>query len=213
MKTDDFIVMLANETPPVDRRAPARRFALALLLGLVAATVLMAAGLGLRPDLAEVVHLPMFWLRLAYPACIGSAAMWLTLRLSHPGVRIGSRWAGLAAPVAVAWIGMAVVLAQASADSRVALLLGHTWRVCPILIALLSTPTFAAMLWAVRGMAPVRPRVTGAAVGLLAGATATVAYCLHCPEMSPAFWSTWYLLGMAIPATIGALIGPRALRW
>jgi hypothetical protein len=213
MKTDDFIVMLANETPPVDRRAPARRFALALLLGLVAATVLMAAGLGLRPDLAEVVHLPMFWLRLAYPACIGSAAMWLTLRLSRPGVRIGSRWAGLAAPVAVAWIGMAVVLAQASADSRVALLLGHTWRVCPILIALLSTPTFAAMLWAVRGMAPVRPRVTGAAVGLLAGATATVAYCLHCPEMSPAFWSTWYLLGMAIPATIGALIGPRALRW
>jgi hypothetical protein len=95
----------------------------------------------------------------------------------------------------------------------VALLLGHTWRVCPILIALLSTPTFVAMLWAVRGMAPVRPRVTGAAVGLLAGATATVAYCLHCPEMSPAFWSTWYLLGMAIPATIGALIGPRALRW
>jgi hypothetical protein len=213
MKTNDLIAMLANEAPAVDRRAPGRRFALALLFGFAAATVLMAAGLGLRPDLNDVVRLPMFWLRLAYPACVGSAAMWLTLRLSRPGARIGSRWTGLAVPVAVAWIGMAVVLAQAPTDARLTLLLGHTWRVCAILIALLSTPTFAAMLWAVRGMAPVRPRVTGAAVGLLAGATATVAYCLHCPEMSPAFWSTWYLLGMAIPATVGALIGPRVLRW
>ena len=213
MKTNDFIAMLANEAPPVDRRAPGRRFAVALLLGFAAATVLMAAGLGLRRDLNEAIHLPMFWLRLAFPACIGSAAMWLTLRLSRPGARIGARWAGLAAPLVAAWIGMAVVLAQASADSRVALLLGHTWRVCPILIALLSTPTFAAMLWAVRGMAPVRLRLTGASVGLLAGATANVAYCLHCPEMSPAFWSTWYLLGMTIPAAAGALIGPRVLRW
>jgi hypothetical protein len=98
-------------------------------------------------------------------------------------------------------------------DARLALVLGHTWRVCPILIALLSTPTFGAMLWAVRGMAPVRLRATGAAVGLLAGATATVAYCLHCPEISPAFWSIWYLLGMTIPAAVGALIGPRVFRW
>jgi hypothetical protein len=40
-----------------------------------------------------------------------------------------------------------------------------------------------------------------------------MAYCLHCPEMSPAFWSTWYLLGMAIPTVVGALIGPRVFRW
>jgi hypothetical protein len=186
---------------------------LALLLGFAAATVLMAAGLGLRPDLADAIHLPMFWLRLGFAGCIAVAALWLTLRLSRPGLRIGARWVGLAAPVAIAWVGMAIVLIHASADARLPLLLGHTWRVCPILIALLSTPTFLAMLWAVRGMAPVRPRVTGAAVGVLAGATATVAYCLHCPEMSPAFWSTWYLLGMAIPAGVGALIGPRVLRW
>ena len=146
-------------------------------------------------------------------AVIGAGALWLVLRLSRPGVPIGARWSVLAAPVAVAWTGMALVLARVSADDRVALLMGHTWRVCPILIALLSTPTFIAMLWAVRQMAPVRPRATGAAVGLLAGATAAVAYCLHCPEMAPPFWATWYLLGMAIPAAIGALVGPRLLRW
>ncbi|MGY3229142.1 hypothetical protein ACVWWJ_000626 [Luteibacter sp. HA06] len=213
MKTDDFIAMLANGTAPVDRRAPARRFALALLLGCTFATLLMAVGLGVRPDIAEAIHLPMFWLRLGFATSIACAALWLTLRLSRPGVRIGARWAGLAAPVAVAWVGMAVVLAHAPAGARLPLLLGHTWRVCPVLIALLSTPTFSAMLWAVRGMAPVRPRVAGAAVGVLAGASATMAYCLHCPEMSPAFWSTWYLLGMAIPTVVGALIGPRVFRW
>jgi len=213
MKTDDLIAMLANETEPVDRRAPGRRIALALLLGLAAATVLMAAGLGLRPDLGEAIHRPMFWGRLGYAGSIGAAALWLTLRLSRPGVRIGARWVGVAAPILAGWIAMAVVLAQVSADARLPLLLGHTWRVCPVLIALLSAPSFAAMLWAVRGMAPVRPRMTGAAVGLLAGATATVAYCLHCPEMSPAFWSFWYLLGMTIPTVVGTLIGPRVFRW
>lgn len=213
MKTDDLIAMLANETAPVDRGAPGRRFALALLLGFAAATVLMAAGLGLRPDLNEAIHRPMFWWRLGYAASIGAAALWVTWRLSRPGVPIGPRWGAVATPVLAGWIAMAVVLGQVSADARLPLFLGHTWHVCPILIAILSMPTFVAMFWAMRGMAPVRPRVAGAAVGLLAGATATVAYCLHCPEMSPAFWSTWYLLGMAIPAAVGALIGPRALRW
>lgn len=213
MKTEDLIAMLANGTPPVERRVPRRRFALALLLGFAAATVLMTVGLGLRPDLNEAIHLPMFWLRMAFPACIAAAATWITWRLSRPGLRIGGRWAGLGTPIVLAWIGMAVVLTGAPAGARLPLFLGHTWHVCPVLIALLSTPTFIGMLWAVRGMAPVRPRITGAAVGLLAGATATVAYCLHCPEMSPAFWSTWYLLGMAIPALVGALIGPRVLRW
>jgi hypothetical protein len=213
MNTDDLITLLATQAPAVDRRAPARRYALALLAGFVAALLLMAAGLGVRPDLGEVVHRPMFWLRIGYALAIGGAALWLVLRLSRPGVRIGARWSALAAPVALTWTGMALALAHVSADERVSLLLGHTWRVCPILIALLSAPTFIGMLWAVRQMAPVRPRVTGAAVGMLAGATATVAYCLHCPEMAPPFWSTWYLLGMAIPAAIGALVGPRALRW
>ncbi len=115
----------------------------------------------------------------------------------------------LATPVALGWVAMAWVLAHAAPGTHLPLILGHTWRVCPILIAALAMPAFVAMLWAVRGMAPVRPRLAGAAVGLLAGATGTVAYCLHCPEMAPPFWSTWYLLGMLIPAALGILAGPR----
>jgi hypothetical protein len=38
-------------------------------------------------------------------------------------------------------------------------------------------------------------------------------YCLHCPEMSPAFVGFWYLLGMLVPTAMGAVLGPRVLAW
>jgi len=38
-------------------------------------------------------------------------------------------------------------------------------------------------------------------------------YALHCPELAAPFIGLWYLLGVLIPAGIGALIGPRLLRW
>ena len=213
MKTDELIALLATQTPAIDRRAPARRFALAWIAGFCAALLLMVLLLGVRPDIEDAVRVPTFWFRLGYAAAIAAAALWVTARLARPGVRVGGAWAVLAAPVAIGWLVMAWVLAHAAPDARLPLILGHTWRVCPLLIATLAMPALVAMLWAVRGMAPVRPHLAGAAVGLLAGATGTVAYCLHCPEMAPPFWSTWYLLGMLIPAAIGAAVGRRALRW
>jgi len=38
-------------------------------------------------------------------------------------------------------------------------------------------------------------------------------YSLHCPEMEAPFIGFWYLLGMLIPTAVGALLGPRLLRW
>lgn len=213
MKTDDLIALLASHTPAADRRGPTRRFVLAWVAGFVAALLLMGVLLGLRPDIAEAVWIPMFWYKLAYAGSIMAAALWVTARLARPGIRVGGAWALLATPVVLGWVAMAWLMAHADPGTRLPLLLGHTWKVCPIVIALLAMPAFVAMLWAVRGLAPVRPRLAGAAVGLLAGATAAVAYCLHCTEMAPPFWSTWYLLGMLIPAALGALVGPRALRW
>jgi hypothetical protein len=82
-----------------------------------------------------------------------------------------------------------------------------------LLIALLSMPLFIAALRVMRGLAPTRLRLAGAAAGFAAGATAALVYCLHCPEMSPVFVGFWYLLGMLIPTALGALIGPRVLAW
>ncbi|HEY4145565.1 DUF1109 domain-containing protein [Pinirhizobacter sp.] len=213
MKTENLIDMLAAESPAVDRAMPARRFTLALLAGIIAAVLLMAVGLGVRPDLATVVHGGLFWAKVAFALAMLATALLVTLRLSRPGLPMGGSWAALATPVVLVWGVAAFVLAQAPAGTRLALELGHTWKVCPPLIAVLSIPACIAMFWAVRSMAPVRLRLAGAATGLVGGATATLAYCLHCPEMAPPFWAIWYLAGMLIPAAVGAVIGPRVLRW
>jgi hypothetical protein len=55
--------------------------------------------------------------------------------------------------------------------------------------------------------------LTGAVIGLGAGAAAATVYCLHCPEASATFVLSWYSLGIGFAATIGAAIGPRLLRW
>lgn len=215
MKTDELIDFLAREpSPPPGRQTARRRFSLGILTGMAASSLLMATLLGLRPDLAQVIHDLMFWVRLAFPLAIGAGALALTVRLSRPGARLGvGSWLGVVLPILVAWALAAMVLAEAPAGERAALMLGHTWKVCSTIIAILSLPSIAAVFWAVRGMAPVRLRLAGAAAGLLAGAIAATSYCLHCPEMAPPFWAVWYLLGMVTAGGIGALVGPRWLRW
>ena len=116
-------------------------------------------------------------------------------------------------PGLAVWAGGALVLLSAPLAQRLPLLMGISWRSCPFNIALLSIPLFIGIFWAVRGMAPTRLRLTGAIAGLLAGATATMVYCLHCPEMGVPFWAVWYFLGILIPAAAGLLLGPRLLRW
>ena len=70
-----------------------------------------------------------------------------------------------------------------------------------------------ATLWAMKGLAPTRLALAGAGAGLLAGALGALVYALHCPELAASFLAVWYVLGIAIPALAGALLGPRVLRW
>ena len=64
-----------------------------------------------------------------------------------------------------------------------------------------------------QGLAPTRPALAGAFSGLVAGAAGALVYAWHCPEMAAPFIATWYLLGIAGPAVVGALLGPMLLRW
>ncbi len=213
MNTDDLITLLATGVSPVDRRIVAKRFGMALLLGLAAALLLIATGFGIRADLAAIAGTPLFWAKLALPTALLLGALLLATRMARPGMRAGNCWLLLAAPVALVWAAALAILLAAPAEARWPLLLGSTWRECPWNIALLSVPTFIGMFWALRGLAPTRPRLAGAAAGLLAGAIAALAYSLHCPEMAVPFWALWYLLGMLLPSALGALLGPRLLRW
>jgi hypothetical protein len=213
MKTDELITMLASDAGAVTPRVWRQRYALALGAGLIGAALLMVLLLGVRPDIADAARLPMFWVKLAFPAALAAGALLAAIRLSRPGVAIGRTVLFLAAPVLAIWVLAALALLGAPQDDRAMLVWGETWAACLVNIPLLSVPAFVAAFQVMKTLAPVRPALAGAAAGLLAGSLSAVAYALHCPELAAPFIGLWYLLGMLIPAALGALIGPRLLRW
>lgn len=213
MKTDELISMLATGVAPVDRHVVARRFCISVLLGAAGAVLIVSMVLGVRADLAEVAAKPIFWAKVALPFVVTIGALVASTRLARPGAMPGSGWFWISAPVAAVWLATLYLLINAPAGTRLSMVLGQSWRVCPFNIAMLSIPSFVAVFWALRGLAPTRSALTGAVGGLLAGSTAALAYCLHCPEMSIPFWGLWYLAGMLVPSAVGAALGPRLLRW
>jgi hypothetical protein len=213
MKTDELVTMLATHAGSVDPSATAHRYATALGWGAFGATLLMAILLGVRPDIEEAAWLPMFWIKLAFPASVAVGSLFAVLRLSRPGARLGRVPGALLAPVLAMWLLAAYVLLAAPPPERAALVMGSTWKYCLVDIPKLSLPVLVATLWAMKGLAPTRLALAGAAAGLLAGAIGALVYALHCPEMEAPFLGAWYVAGMLIPAAAGALLGPLVLRW
>ena len=138
----------------------------------------------------------MFWVKLAFPAALLAGALMAALRLSRPGVRLGRAPLAMATPVLAMWLLALVVLLGASSETRNQLVFGISWVECPLYIATLSMPAFVAALWAMKGLAPTRPVLAGAASGLLAGTLGALAYSLYCPEMAAPFIGIWYLAGI-----------------
>lgn len=213
MNTNELVILLAKEAGPVEPNASARRFATALGWGMFGATLAMAITLGVRPDIVEVLSVPMFWVKLGFPALTAIAALFAATRLARPGVRLGPVPSVLAALFAAVWaLGIFSVL-NAPPDERATLIFGNTWIFCLVSIPLLSIPVFIGAIWAMKGLAPTRLALAGGAAGLLAGAVSAAIYALHCPELEAPFIAVWYVIGMLIPAVAGAVMGPRLLRW
>ncbi len=213
MRTDDLVNMLATGAGAVPPHPVARRYVIGLSCGTLGAAFLMAMLLGPRPDLATVIVLPMFWVKTGFVVSFAAASLLPVWRLSRPGASLAWVSSVLGAPVIAIWLLAAVVLIRADAAQREVLFFGSTWNACPFLIAFLSAPVFVAVVWTMRGLAPTRLRLAGAAAGLLSGAVGTMIYSVHCTEMAAPFIAFWYLAGMLIPTAVGALLGPRLLRW
>ena len=213
MKTEDLIGMLARDASPVARRVGERRFAIALTMGVALALVWVQAAFGIRADLAQLMATPAFWQKVAMPLAVAATGLIVVFRLGHPGARMNGWWLGMWLPVSLLWIGAAAVLWMAEPQARMPLVLGTTWRVCVFNVTATSLPIGAGLLWALRGLAPTRPVLTGAAAGWLAGAVGACVYSLHCPEMAAPFVAIWYVLGMGMSAALGAWAGRSWLRW
>jgi hypothetical protein len=213
MKTDDLVTMLATGAGAVEVDPLAWRCAMAIGWGALGATLLLALMLGVRQDIGRAALEPMFWVKLGYVACLAVAGLFALSRLSLPGRRLTGVPAALATPPLLIGLLALIALGAANPNERQVLLFGKTWTSCPLMIAALSVPMLVAVTWAIRGLAPTRLSLAGGAAGLASGAIGAIVYSLHCQEMEAPFLATWYSLGMLIPTAIGALLGPRLLRW
>ena len=213
MKTEALIDALAKDMTPIPRHAVGRRLLVGIAGGGTITILLVATLLGFRDDLGLAMRGFAFWMKWAYTISLGVGALVIAARLARPEpVRLSGFWPILVPFGLLATISIAEMAHVPPAD-WLSMWLGHTWRRCPWMVLMLSAPIFIGLLWSFRRLAPTRLRAAGAAAGLAAGAWAATFYCLHCPEVSALFVLTWYSLGIALAAAVGALIGPRLIRW
>lgn len=211
--THDLIASLSGDLQPAPRAMVARRLAVGIAAGAAVSAALTWLTIGLRPDMAAAAGEVTFWAKLAYTLAIAAAAAWAAERLMRPAGRGVGRALWIAAPVAVLLGVAGWQLLKAPAAMRGPMLMGHSAGACPWRILAFSAPPLIGLVWAARGLAPVRLRATGLVIGLAAGGTGASAYALHCTEAAAPFLAVWYTLGVAGAGALGALLGPRLLRW
>lgn len=215
MNTETLITELATDLRPVAAGGPKAILRKGLVAGAIVAAgaVLFSPGLGPRADIDRAMLTAAFWIKLLYTVSIASLGFVALERLSRPdaGRLHWSRlfWPPVAALGAVA----AMHWAAAPASEAKAFWMGASWWQCPAYVAALAFPVFIGLMWAMSRLAATRLRAAGAAAGLVAGGTGATIYALHCAETSPGFVLLWYSLGLGAATLLGAVTGPRLLRW
>lgn len=210
--SEQLIDRLCADLRPA-RHVVARRLAGGAGAGLAVSALLLLLLLGPRPDLALAAATPMFWVKAGYAFALAAVGFWAAERAARPAGKAEPRLRWLLAPLGIVALLAVLQLMAAPPPMQRTLVLGGSAAVCPWLIMLLSVAPFAGLTWAMRGLAPTRLRLAGAVAGLAAGGTGAFVYAVHCTELGAPFLTLWYTLGIAAVALVGALVGPRLLRW
>lgn len=211
MRTEDLITELAQDLTP--------RWSLQALYGVgLGAGVLVAAGmffasLGVRPDIHHAAGTVRFLFKFVVTLSLAAAAVGLLFPLSRPGADPG-RWRWLLA--AVPGLLLAAVLAELASTPALAWgarLVGTNALLCLVAIPALSAGPLVCLMACLRRGAPMNPGLTGAVAGLAASGIAATFYASHCPDDSPLFVATWYVIATGLVSLIGAAAGRAFLKW
>lgn len=142
--------------------------------------------IGPRSDIETAAITFRFLLKFLVSGTLAVTAFACVLTLARPRFRVRPTTTLLLAPAIVA----AAVLAEFTAVPSVewwSRWIGTNSIPCMILIPLMGIGPLVVILMALRYGAPTRPRLAGAAAGLLAGGISATFYAAHCPDDSPFF--------------------------
>lgn len=211
MKTDRLIDMLARGVEPAERPRWAVRMALTLAGGLALAALLIVFGPGVRQDfMAE--RMPVMWKAL-FAAMAAATVLPLAIGLTRPGRPLRWRIGAVLVFVGLAALATCIALIGEAPEKRMQAWMGGGFPWCIVIVPVLAAPAAALLVWLMRGFAPTRLTLAGAAIGALSGGIGAMAYAMYCPVDSVAFVTTWYVVAIALCAALGAIIGARLLRW
>jgi hypothetical protein len=212
METDQLIRTLA-----ADNAQPARPVGFVLALALVAAApvsiLMFFMTLGVRPDVMTAMHNPFFDLKFAVTLALAIAAIAVSLHLSRPEALLRGWALLLLVPAGLLAAGIGGEMMMPQRLPMMTRLVGNNSRACMLAITVFSLPLLAGALIGLRHGAPARPAVAGAIAGMLSAGLAATLYASHCTDDSPLFVATWYSIATALVTAIGALAGPRVLRF
>ena len=213
MKTSQFIELLSSDLQPIRRGVVGRTLALALLIGGAAAFGLMLVTVGLRPDLFEGASSTLLAVKLPFTVSLIGIGTLFLIAASHPGRNARRRLAlGFLPFLAIASLALGAIL-LATPMAREDMVFGPEWLTCVICIPLFAIVPFATLIWVLHLAAPTDLRRAGAGAGLVAAALGATAYAFHCPGDSLPFIAVWYGLPILFWTFLGAILGPRLLRW
>lgn len=183
-------------------------FPLALVFSILAAAGVVLMTAGARSDLMNILSTWTFQFKVAGMTLIAAGAVWVGRNAVRPGAAVHPLL-GLAP-------GALFLMLGAAFDRSGFPLLGiHRYSApdCAGIIVLSSIPALAAILVAMRAGTPTRLVQSGTIAGLLAGSIGGLAYTIACLNDGVTFVAVWYSVAIGVVGVIGAIVGPRALRW
>ncbi|MDT8853636.1 NrsF family protein [Paracoccaceae bacterium Fryx2] len=210
MKTDELIMALAADTLP--QKSVLQRLARALPIAMGISVAAFALFWGPRSDIWAALGSAAV-LKTVLPLGLVALSGALAVALARPGARHGYRSAALGLLVVLVVAAFFTALAQAGLGGLVAALSTPLLVTCLLSIPVLALPFLAAVFWGLSAGAALHPRLTGAAGGLMAGGLAASVYSIYCDKDMVLFVLPAYSAAIMSISLLGAILGPRLLKW
>lgn len=210
---ESLVETLAQTPPRAGRNGVIVRLALGLFVGAAAAAAFLLALESLPSAAEDHGRSGASIVKLTYSIALAAAAAVLLLQFASPETRPGRRHFFAMTPVAVMAMVAMTELFTSPPSEWMNLMFGYGVTSCVTSILLATPPIFAGLVWSFRRLAPADTRLTGAAIGAMAGAVSAALYAGLSGDASMCFVFIWFSFTIMATIMAGGLLGRIFLRW